>query len=155
MKRATAPQDFLNVAAVNCRQQRDVCSQASINEFGWPNFFFRCLDPGLIWGKIGKWHEKQVKQWLVALPMHVVVSSDIISIWVSISMYIMNQLQERQMVNPFVTILLARVCLVMIPPLAVFLLFTGMRPQVRTLRKGRITRFDFQPQSQQVNLKKK
>eukprot|EP00435_Cladocopium_sp_Y103_P029834 s1103_g7.t1 len=25
--------DFLNVASVNCRQQRDVCSKASINEF--------------------------------------------------------------------------------------------------------------------------
>ena len=66
----------------------------------------------------------------------------------------MNQLQERQMVNPFVTNLLARVCLVMIPPLAVFPSFTGMRPQVRTLCKRRITRFDFQPQSQQLNLKK-
>ena len=55
------------MAAVNCRQQRDVCSQASINEFGWPEFFrcFSGVDPGLIWGKMGVSENSGTPKWMV------------------------------------------------------------------------------------------
>ena len=68
-RRRVHPQDFLNVASVNCRQQRDVCSQASINEFGWPEFF--PVDLGLVWGKSGEWQKatKPIDIWKVSRPM--------------------------------------------------------------------------------------